>query len=97
MRSHSPLGRIDLRLSRKENILQALPYFLAGLRHIGEIIAIVPKSARYVHGVEASLNTIYKSIIRCDINQQILSSEPVRVRMFLQDIFDQFKDSTHRS
>jgi len=73
------------------HMVHTFPYFLQAVTKIGRIVAIIPKTSQYVPEVVASLNEIYKPFIHSrEINKEILAKQPDKVRIFLQNIFEQY-------
>lgn len=74
------------------HMVHTLPYFLQALTSLGSIVAIIPKSSKYVPEVEVSLDQIYRPFIRRDINKTVLNTEPDKVDLFLQELSARYQD-----
>lgn len=66
--------------------VHTLPYFIEGLFSLGTIAALIPKSSRAVPSVILSINKHYHTILRGDIDKEILRNDAVKTEVFLRTI-----------
>lgn len=72
--------------------VSSLTAFAEASSALGSIAAIIPKASLCEPNVVASINKIYESYIRNDINKQVLLRDAHKTQRFLTEIFAKYPD-----